>query len=200
MKKKIVLVGAGGHAKSCIDVIELEKKFKIIGLIDNYKKIGTKFLGYSIIGNDSDLEKIRKIANHAIITVGQIKNANLREKLFLKVKKYNFKTPIISSPKSLISNNSKIGEGTIIHHGAIVNAGSEIGCNCIINTNALIEHDCKIGDFSHISTSVTVNGGAIIEKKTFIGSGSVIKNSVKIDKNSIIPMGSKIFKNIKKSK
>ena len=35
--KKIILIGAGGHAKSCIDVIEsLNKKFKIAGLIEKY--------------------------------------------------------------------------------------------------------------------------------------------------------------------
>ena len=33
-KKKIILVGSGGHAEACIDVIESEKKFKILGLVD----------------------------------------------------------------------------------------------------------------------------------------------------------------------
>ena len=38
--KKIILVGAGGHAVSCIDVIRQEKKFKISGLVDNKKVSG----------------------------------------------------------------------------------------------------------------------------------------------------------------
>ena len=29
--KNIILIGAGGHSKACIDVIESEKKYKIIG-------------------------------------------------------------------------------------------------------------------------------------------------------------------------
>ena len=40
MKSKIILVGAGTHANSCIDVIELEKKFSIYGLIDKIKPGG----------------------------------------------------------------------------------------------------------------------------------------------------------------
>ena len=36
--KKIILIGAGGHCVSCIDVIEMQRKFKIVGLIDNKKK------------------------------------------------------------------------------------------------------------------------------------------------------------------
>ena len=38
MKKSLILVGGGGHAKSCIDVVESEKKFKILGILDNSKK------------------------------------------------------------------------------------------------------------------------------------------------------------------
>ena len=185
MKKKIILVGAGGHAQSCIDVIESEGKFEIIGLIDNLKKIGTKISGYKVIGKDKELE-----------TIGQIKSPNLRKKSFNTLKKYGFKIPYICSPKSIISKHSIIAEGVIVHHGAIINSGTEIGRNSIINTNSLIEHNCKIGEFSHISTSVVINGDTVIGKRTFVGSGSIIKNSIKISENSIIPMGSRIFKDI----
>ena len=45
-RKNIILIGAGGHATSCIDVIEATNKYKIIGLVDkkekNYLKIGNK--------------------------------------------------------------------------------------------------------------------------------------------------------------
>ena len=64
-KKNIILIGAGGHAKVCIDVIESEKKFKIIGLIDNKKK--GKFLNYDILGNDKILKKILKKIKYAFI-------------------------------------------------------------------------------------------------------------------------------------
>ena len=196
MKKKIILIGAGGHSQSCIDVIESEGKFKIVGLIDNLKKIGTKISGYEVMGKDKELEKFKNLANYAFITIGQIKSPNLREKSFNTLKKYGFKIPYICSPKSIISKHYKITEGVIVHHGAIINSGTEIGRNCIINTNSLIEHDCKIGEFSHISTSVVINGDAVIGKRTFVGSGSIIKNSIKIRGNSIIPMGSRIFKDI----
>ena len=36
--KKIILIGAGVIRRSCIDVIQQEKKFKIVGLVDNKKK------------------------------------------------------------------------------------------------------------------------------------------------------------------
>ena len=36
--RKIILIGGGGHALSCIDVIEHEKKFKIVGIVDDKLK------------------------------------------------------------------------------------------------------------------------------------------------------------------
>ena len=46
MKKKLILIGAGGFAKSVIDSID-EKKYSIEGFIDNIKSgshLGYKFL------------------------------------------------------------------------------------------------------------------------------------------------------------
>jgi len=179
--KKIILVGAGGHCTSCIDVIEMEKKFKIAGLIDNKRK---KFLlDYKTIGNDQNLKKIYKSVKYALITTGHIKNSTIREKLFKKVLNYGFEFPYIISPLAYVSKHASIGEGTIVMHGSVINAGASIGKNCIINSKSLIEHDVIIGDHCHISTRATVNGGVIIKKNSFIGSCSVIKQNLKIGKN-----------------
>ena len=193
--KKIILVGAGGHCTSCIDVIEMEKKFKIAGLIDNKKK---KFLfNYKTIGNDKNLKKIYKSIKYALITTGHIKNSNIRENLFKKILKYGFKFPSIISPLAYVSKHASIGEGTIVMHGSVINAGVSVGKNCIINSKSLIEHDVVIGDHCHISTRSTVNGGVIIKKNSFIGSNAVIKQNLIIGKNCFI--NAKVFlqKNLK---
>ncbi len=41
---KIILVGAGGHARSCIDVIELTGFYKIAGLVEKDKEWAIKQL------------------------------------------------------------------------------------------------------------------------------------------------------------
>lgn len=195
--KKIILVGAGGHCKSCIDVIEKEKKFKIIGIIDNKKK--GFFLKYKILGKDNCLKKYYKKTNYILISVGQIKNFQVRENLFKKIKKIKFKFATVVSPMSYVSKHALIDEGSIIMHGSIINAGAHIGKNCIINTKSLIEHDVTIGDHCHISTETTINGGVLIKKGTFIGSRSIIKNNISIGEGSIVGANLYINKNLKKN-
>ena len=110
---------------SCIDVIQQEKKFKIVGLVDN-KKIDSKFMGIKILGKDKDLKKLKKITKYAFVSVGQVGINSIRKK-FLKLIKLGFNIPKIISPYSYVSKSAKIGSGSIIHHGAIINALATIG-------------------------------------------------------------------------
>ena len=191
MKRDILLVGGGGHCKSVIDVIELEGKFKIAGIIEKDKNlIGQKVLDYEVIGCDEDLGKLREKYEYAFVTVGQIKTPDLRTKIYEKLKKLNFKLPVIISPLAYVSKYSKIEEGTIIMHHALVNANAKIGKNCIINSKALIEHDALIEDFCHISTAAVINGGVIVKRGSFIGSNAVTKEYIEIKENSFIKAGS----------
>jgi len=182
--KKIILIGAGGHCSSCIDVIEKEKKFKIFGLIDNKKK--SSLFGYKVLGNDKDLKKLFKKIKFALITAGHIKDNKIREKIFKRASEHGFKFPTIISPLAYVSRHASIGKGTIIMHGSIINAGVKIGKNCIINSKSLIEHDVVIEDNCHISTRATINGGVIVKNNSFIGSCSVIKQNLKIEKNCFV--------------
>ena len=181
--KKILLIGNGGHCKSCIDVIESTKKFKIIGMIDtNSINIGN----YKTIGTEKNLNQIFKKTKNVHIAIGKIKISNSRLNLFKKLKKIGFSLPTIISPHSYVSKNAFLGEGTIIMHGAIVNSYVTIGKNCIINSKSLIEHDVTIGDETHVATNATVNGSVRVGKNCFIGSSSVIKQGISIKPNSFI--------------
>ena len=196
-KPEIILVGGGGHCKSCIDVIESEGKYSIKGILDLPSEIGKKVLDYYIIGNDDDIASFAKEGFSFLITVGHTGNANLRKKLFDIIIINEGNLPVIVSPKAHVSNYAKIDKGTIIMHNAIVNAGAKIGTNCIINSKALIEHDTEIGNDCHISTNANINGNCIVGKECFIASNSTLKNGIKITNGSFVGMGSVVTKTIK---
>ena len=184
--KKIILLGGGGHCKSVIDVIEQEKKYKIHGIVDKPKFLGSKILGYKVIGSDLDLEYLAKKYKNAIITVGQIQSPLVRIKLFNLARKAGFKFPSIISPRAYVSKYSRIGMGTIVLHNVVVNSNVSIGNNCIINTKSLIEHDCEISDHCHISTCATINGSVKIRSKCFIGSNATVRDGITIKENNFV--------------
>ena len=188
MKKiKVAIIGSGGHAKSCIEVINSLKNFNIIGLIDHdlNKKIGK----YKVLYNEKNILKLKKITNNLIIGIGSIKDSSKRSKIFRKFKELGFNFPVVISKYANVSKQSTVGEGTIIFNYVYVNAGSVVGKNCIINNKVLIEHDVKIHDHCHISTGAIINGNCEIEEESFIGSGSIISNNLKVKKNSFLKIG-----------
>ena len=172
MKEPILLIGGGGHCKSVIDVVEQENRFVIAGIVDRKDLVGTKVLDYEVIGCDDDLQELFKKYKNAIIAVGQIKSPKTRVKIFTILKTIGFELPVIISAQAYVSKYSTIGEGTVVMHHALVNAGAKIGKNCIINTKALIEHDAIIEDNCHISTGAIVNGGVSVKENTFYGSNA----------------------------
>lgn len=198
--KDLILIGGGGHCKAVIDVIETEGKYKIVGILDIKELKGTLVSGYKVIGTDEDIETMHNKGCAFLITVGQIKNASTRIKLYKKLKSLNATLAIVCSPTAQISKNSKIGSGSVIMHQAVVNAGASVGDNCIINTKALIEHDSKVGNHCHISTAAIINGDCTIFDECFVGSNSVLCNSISLAKGSIVGAGAVIINNVSEEK
>lgn len=180
MKENIILIGGGGHCRSVIDVIELENKFSIVGIIDKKELIGQKVLGYEVIGCDDDLEKLHETYKNAVITVGQVKSKELKLQLFTLTNILGYQLPVIISPLAYVSKHVSIGEGSVVMHHALVNANAKIGKNCIINTKALIEHDAIIEDNCHIATASIINGGVVVKEGTFYGSNATSREYIEV--------------------
>lgn len=192
--QNLILLGAGGHCKSMIEILEtMQDEYCITGILD--AEASTDLCGYPILGNDDLIENLTK-ENQFLITVGSIKSTKIREKIADKVIKFNGTFATVVSKKSIVSKRSVIGEGTVILHNATVNADVVIGEQCIINTSANIEHDCKIGDFVHVSTGAMINGACQIGNRCFVGSNSTIAQGVTVCNDVIIGAGSVVIKDI----
>jgi len=187
-KPNIILIGAGGHCVSVIDVIEQENKYNILGILDS-KKNQDNVLGYPVLGGDELIPNLVNDNNYFLIAVGQIKSYSIRQNIADNLKINKAKLAIVVSPLAYVSKHASIQNGSIIMNGATVNAKSKIGNHCIINTKSNIEHGAVIGDFCHISTCAVVNGDSAIGKGTFIGSNATVSNGVIIEENSVISAG-----------
>ncbi len=192
--KNIALIGAGGHAKSCIDIIEDTSRFKIKYLLE--KKLSNKKSRYKKIEyTKNNLIRINKRIKLAFIAFGQIKKKYHRQKVYEELKKIGFKFPVIISNKSIVSKTARVLDGSIVMHRSVVNADVNIGYNNIINTGSIIEHDVTIGNHNHIAPGAIINGGVKIGNNCFIGSGSIIRQGITIKNNSFIQAGKIVLKN-----
>lgn len=193
MRKKVVIIGAGGHAKVIADIIK-KSGDEIIGFLDDNKKKGTNIIKeYKVLGDFNNRFPLA-IANsdyEFIIAIGDNKK---REEISHSP---NLKFYTAIHPSAQMGLDVEIQEGTVIMANACINSSAKIGKHCIINTGAIIEHDNIIEDFVHISPNVALGGTVKIGKSTHVGIGSTIKNNITICENCKIGAGAVVVKDIK---
>lgn len=188
-REAILLLGAGGHARSCIDVIEQEGRYTVGGLVGLPQEVGSHVLGYPVLGTDGDMPDLLPRFPRVLIAVGQIKSPEARMKLHTLLEAGGCSLPVIVSPRAYVSAHAKVGAGTIVMHGAVLNAGASIGRNCIINSRALVEHDAVVGDHCHIATAAVINGDVLIGAGSFIGSNACVRQGIRVAERCVVGMG-----------
>ena len=195
MNKNIIIIGAGGHTKNITDVI-IKSRENIVGYLDDNKPIGCSVLSYPVIGTTDDSSKYLNC--EFIIAIG---DNYTREKMSNNMlKKYpNLRFYTAIHPKAILGTDIKIGGGTNVMAGAIINASTKIGRHCIIGAGSIIAHDCILDDFVQISPNATLCGGVKIGKSSHIGASATIKQYIEICENSIIGIGAAVVKSITES-
>ena len=182
MRKKLILIGAGGHAKSVVDSID-ESEIELVGFIDENKE-GEHF-GYPILAKS--FEDIENYGDYYyLISIGDV---YFRREWYKRVTAAGLKTLNIIDKTALISKSAKIGTANYIGKYTVINADAQIGNNNIINTKALIEHECRIGNHTHMSTGSTVNGNVVVGDGVFFGSCAITAAQVHLGKYSTIGAG-----------
>jgi UDP-perosamine 4-acetyltransferase len=197
MNNKLLVIGAGGHARSVLDIALQNKDYSQIACIDSlYPK--TQHVEWleevPIIGNDSDMEALYSQGyNNVFIALGDNK---LRHKLFYHALSLGFKPVNILSRYSVISPRVQLGKGICIMAGAVININTVIEDNCVINTRCSIDHDCHIMESSHIAPGVTLSGNVCVGQGTWIGTGASVIDKMSIGKWSYIGSGAVVISDL----
>lgn len=194
-RQGLILVGGGGHCRALIDVLEVAN-IAIAGIIDNALKVQDSLLGYPVIGKDSDLESLRASCDEALVSVGQIRSADVRMRLYSLLLHSGYRIPIVVSPKACVSKHAKIDSGTVVMHMAVVNSSAIVDKNCIINTGAIVEHDCQISSHCHVAIGAKLCGGVVLEEGVFVGAGAIVREGIRIGAKAIVGCGVTVKTNV----
>ena len=194
MKKKLLLIGGGGHCNSVADCVLALNEYDEVAIIDTAE---SSYPTVPVIGTDDDIPSLFKDGwTHAFITVGSVGDTKIRRRLFEMVKEIGLNVPAIVDPSAILGKNVSIGEGAFVGKRAVVNAGSVIGECAIINTGAIIEHDCTVGAFSHISPGVVLCGQVSVGHDSHLGANSCVRQLINIGDDSLVGMGSVVVRDL----
>ncbi len=199
-EKPVILLGAGGHARVLLDIL-LEKNIEVLGIAEkDGADLPADLYGIPVIGSDSDVQQYPPDKVELVNGIGSIGYIALRQKVYEKFKRQDYCFAQVIHPGAVVSRRAELGEGVQIMAGAVVNIGTCIRGNSIINTNASVDHDCLIGAHVHIAPGVTLSGGVTVGDCSHIGTGASVVQGIEIGGNVIVGAGAVVVNNIEAGK
>lgn len=195
MAKKLVMIGAGGHANVVSDILEREN-FTISAYADRVKvDCHHRFFILPQI-TDEKLLSESPLDYMLVNGIGMLPGKSFRIEIYNRFKLAGFRFKTIVAPDSNCSQYVVFEQGVQVLCGAIVNSGVVINENTIVNTGAIVEHDCVIGSHCHIAPGATLSGAVKMGNCVHIGTNATVIQGIKIGDNCVIGAGAVVTKDI----
>jgi len=186
---KLAIIGAGGHTRSLLNIIDREEH-EIIGIFeDSYDSKNIEVINeVKVAGTIQEIPKNTK----KILSIGDNEQ---RKRIFNQNINSVYKENLISN-SAIIKPYVLLGESNQIFDNAYIDSCVKVGDNNILNIGCTISHQAVIGNHNHISIGAGLMGGVSIGDCCFIGAGTVVIDKIKITDNVIIGAGSVVINDI----
>jgi sugar O-acyltransferase (sialic acid O-acetyltransferase NeuD family) len=199
MSDDVLLIGASGHASVVLEML-IEQEFNILGYISPFPARNKKlFIDLDWFQNDDDVLKFDKSTIRLANGIGSLPGNARRAELYSQYKKLGYSFATLVSKNSFVSPYAYLEEGVQVISGALIQTGTSVGYNTIVNTGSNIDHDCSIGSNNHIAPGVTISGQVTSKANVHFGTGSSVIQSINVNENAVIVAGTSITQDLEKN-
>lgn len=187
--EQVYVIGAGGHAKVVISTLLAAGDNVQAIFDDDPQKWGESLLGIPIAGSISELGRLTSA--RAVIAIGD--NA-ARRRLAQRFQRVNWVTVV--HPSAIVDTSVRLGPGTAVFAGAVIQPATVIGAHSIINTGATVDHDCLIEDYAHIAPGAHLGGRVRLGEGGFLGIGSAVISGVMVGRWTVVGAGGVVVRDL----
>ena len=172
-KIKLLILGAGGHARTVISILKSLDQWEMVGILDREEKAGNEIIGgIPVLGSWENLMEFKsKGISNAVVAVGD--NFERRQ-LFELLVESGFSIPTLVHPEAFVDKSAALGRGCVICVGAIICAEVKLGTNVLVNTGVIVDHETIIEDDVHIGSGSNISGRVKIGKRASLGISTTI--------------------------
>jgi acetyltransferase EpsM len=169
--KKLIIIGAGNHAKVVLDIVRTINEYQVVGFAADGCSVGSKVFGnYSVKSNCLLSELTLNKDIYFVVAIGD----NKARRLFFENAITKFSAATLIHPSVVLGSNVTVQGGSVILPLAFVNTDSFIGENSIVGAGVLIDHDVKISSHSHLRMGTKVNSKVILPEEFESKTGEVM--------------------------
>ncbi len=197
--KRVVGIGAGGHAHVIIEILRMGAgEIEIVGLVDRDKGLWNKDLdGVPVLGGDDRLPELYASGvRYAFVGVGRGGSVDFRRPLYELARTVGFEVTAVVHPRAVIASSAELGDGVTVFAAAVVNTGARLGQNVLVNTAAVVEHHCVVGDHVHVASGAVLCGDVHVGESTMIGAGAVVRQGVRVGAQGLVAAGAVVVDDV----
>jgi sugar O-acyltransferase (sialic acid O-acetyltransferase NeuD family) len=177
----IIIYGAGGHGKACLDLLRSLGTYHVVGFLDDGFLAGDEIMGVPVLGGGEMLSDLyAEGVRLAVNAVGGIGNVAIRIKVFNKLTEAGFACPAIVHPTAFVEASATLFPGVQVFPHAYVGSEASVRFGSIINTGAIVSHDCELGAVVNISPGAILAGEVRVGDHTLIGMGATVNLQAQI--------------------
>jgi sugar O-acyltransferase (sialic acid O-acetyltransferase NeuD family) len=196
-RPKILIVGASGHAKVIIDIVEHQGTYEIAGLIDSFREPDMRLMGYTVIGSENAIPALLTDASliGGIVAIGHNwTRHNMVRRIRVLAPAFAFCNAI--HPSARVGREVSIGCGVAIMAGVSVNPGTHLGDFSFLNTNSSVDHDNILGEFSCLQPNAATGGNVKIGAFSAVSMGANVIHGITIGSHTVVGAGSTVLSDI----
>lgn len=191
--RRLVVVGAGGHAKVVIEAARASGLWDVVGLIDP-SPAATSALGVPVLGGDEMLPQL--LAGGVSAAVIALGGNALRERLGRQAQDMGFELPSIVHPSALVSPSARLGAGVVVMARAVIGTEAVVSDLAIVNTGAVLDHDNFVGIAGHVAPGCALAGNVSVGDRSLVGVGSAVRPQIRIGADVVIGAGSVVVADV----
>ncbi len=197
---RILLFGAGGHAKVVADVVLSVDGLSLAGFCSTAESdavaLAARYEAAIAWPEARLLELLQSSQTHDEFDAVLLAFGDNTRRFELQSLVGSHQPERIVHRAAWVSPSANIGRGTVVMSGAQVCADARIGVAAIINTGAIVEHDCQLGDAVHIAPGAVLAGAVTVGARTLIGVGASVIPNVSIGEDCTVGAGSVVTRNL----
>lgn len=190
MKKRLLIVGAGGHGRSVAEAATASGVFDVVGFLDDSSPSLDRVWYLPVFGATSELADFLGRAEVAIVAIG---NNRLRKELQTRLVSVGFEVVSVLHPRAIVSPSAVVAPGCSIMAGAIVGTEAQLGEGVIVNCGAVVDHHCRVESFGHLGVNASMAGGSVLGLEAWMQAGSALGYQVQVDAGAVLMPGSSLF-------
>jgi sugar O-acyltransferase (sialic acid O-acetyltransferase NeuD family) len=192
-RPRLLIVGAGGHARVVADAAEECGAWSSIGFLDDRFPELRASGPWTVVGALAQLDVLATAHDELVVAIG---DAKARMRIIEQLVTQGRRLATIVHPRATVSRHAVVGAGTMILAGACINPGARLGRGVIVNTGATIDHDCDLGQGVHIAPGAHLSGDVRVGENTWIGVGSCVRQGITIGDHVMIGAGAAVVSDI----